>query len=351
MTRHFRSTETEAQARGREFGTRHAAEIRRSTELYDALFARVAGHPIDTRAIGAEALARISRFSPPLATELHGMAVGAAIDPTRLAALNARTEILARLGARSRGECSTVVRIDPWSSSALAVQTWDWYAEFAGQWLVWEMPRPDGGRVITVTEFGILGKAGVNSGGLGLLFNILHHRRDGGELGVPVHVLARALLDGNGDINQALQRVHATPVSASSCMTLVSARDGASLAVAVEVHPGGPALVFPDAQGLLVHTNHFLAPAVAADDLEPSMYPDTQVRHDLLMRRMRGRPATRAAALEAMRSHLGGPAAVCCHPDPAQPSAGQYETLATLVLDVAKGSLEALPGGPCGHPD
>jgi isopenicillin-N N-acyltransferase-like protein len=351
VNRHFRSTVTEPAQRGREFGARHASEIRRSLELYDALFARVAGRAVDTMTLGAEALAQIEAFSAALSKELRGMAEGADIEPARLAALNARTEILARLGAQARGECSTVVRIDPWSATALAVQTWDWYAEFAAQWLVWEIPQADGGRVTTVTEFGILGKAGVNSRGLGLLFNILHHRRDGGAFGVPVHVLARALLERSADINQALQIAHATRVSASSCMTLVSACDGASVAVAVEVHPGGPALVFPDGEGLLVHTNHFLAPAARADDLEPALYPDTQIRHDLLRRRMRGQPATRAAALSAMRSHLGSIAAVCCHPDPALPPAGQYATLATVVLDLAAGTLEALPGGPCGHPD
>lgn len=349
MTRHFRSTATEPEARGREFGACHAAAIRRSLERYDALFERVAGRPIDAAAFGVAALARIAAFAPALGAELVGLAAGAGVAADRIAAMNARTEILAALRARARGECSTVVRIDPYSARALALQTWDWYAEFADQWLVWEIPHADGRCVTTVTEFGILGKAGVTNRGLGLLFNILHHVRDGGPMGVPVHILARAILDGSGDINAALRLAHSTEVSASSCMTLVAAGDAASVAVAVEVHPGGPALVFPDADGLLVHTNHFLAVAERTRDLEPAMFPDTEIRHDLLVRRLRGRPATRASALTAMHSHLGGIAAVCCHPDPDGPRTGQYETLATIVLDVAAGTLEALPGGPCRH--
>jgi isopenicillin-N N-acyltransferase-like protein len=349
VIRHFRSTATEAEARGREFGTHHAAEIRRSLARYDALFERVAGSPVDVGAFGVAALDRIIGFSPALGAELIGLAAGAGVDATRIAALNARTEILATLRARTRGECSTVVHVDSYSGRPLALQTWDWYAEFADQWFVWEIPHADGRCVTTVTEFGILGKAGVTNRGLGLLFNILHHALDGGPMGVPVHILARAILDGSGDVNAALQLAHSTPVSASSCMTLVAAEDGASVAVAVEVHPGGPALVFPDAGGFLVHTNHFLAAAARPHDLEPAMFPDTEIRHDLLVRRLRDRPATRATALAAMNSHLGGIAAVCCHPDPGQPRTGQYETLATIVLDVGAGTLEALPGGPCRH--
>ena len=349
MSRHFRSTVSEPEGRGREFGARHAAEIRRTVELYAGLFERAAGRVVDPRPFGALALGRVATFAPALHAEMLGIAAGAGIDPERIGAINARTEILAVLNAPARGECSTVVQIDPYSSAPVAVQTWDWYAEFSPQWLVWEMPRAEGGCVTTVTEFGIVGKAGVTSRGLGLLFNILHHARDGDGIGVPVHVLARAVLDGSGDINAALQLINRTQVSASSCMTLVAGADGASSAVAVEVHPGGPGLEFPDAHGLLVHTNHFLTAPACEHDTEPAQFPDTLIRHDLLVRRLRGRTLTSASAIAAMNSHLGTVGAVCCHPDPTLPATGQHATLATIVLDVGAGTLTAHPGGPCRH--
>ena len=48
----------------------------------------------------------------------------------------------------------------------------------------------------------------------------------------------------------------AARVSASSVLTLV----GAGAAVTAELHPGGPGLVHPAADGMLLHANHFLAP-------------------------------------------------------------------------------------------
>lgn len=350
MTTVFRSTMTEPAARGREFGEAHATRIRTGVEQYRALFERVALRTFDMKALGAQALAQIAAFAPPLYAEILGMAEGARIDARLLGAINARTEILAYVGAALRGECSTVVRVDAHSAHPVAVQTWDWYTDFADQWLTWEIPHADGSMTTTVTEFGIVGKAGVNTRGIGVHFNILHHERDGREIGVPVHVASRWMLDSSSDINQALQLLARAPVSASSSLTVIASADNSSTAVSVELHPGGPGLVFPNADGLLVHTNHFVSSPARDGDTEPRQYPDTLVRYDLLTRRLSNRADLSAAhVLGAMNSHLGTTAAVCCHPDRTQPESGQYATLATIVIDVAHGTLDALRGGPCAH--
>lgn len=336
--------------RGQDFGRAHAAKIRSGLERYQSLFERVATRRFDLKALGAKALERTLAFAAPLNAEMRGIAGGAGIEPELIGALNARTEILAFLRAPLRGECSTVVRVDPFSGTPLSLQTWDWYSEFSEHWLVWHIPHADGGYTTTVTEYGIVGKAGVNSRGLGVHFNILHHRADGRDIGVPVHVLSRQVLDFTGDLNKALQLIASASVSASSVLTLVAAVGNSSAAVCAEVYPGGPALVFPDRDGLLVHTNHFLSSPASAEDTEPRAFPDTLVRHDLLTRRFAARPQlSPSQAISCMNSHLGTTGAVCCHPDPDQPAVGQYATLATILLDVAAGTLQALPGGPCHH--
>ena len=43
----------------------------------------------------------------------------------------------------------------------------------------------------------------------------------------------------------------------------------------VELYPGGPGFVLPQPNGILVHTNHFLATGLAAFDAEPKAFPDT----------------------------------------------------------------------------
>jgi len=246
MSRWFRSTAAAPFERGLEFGQIHAEQIAANLARYRELFARIAQHPYDLDALGKQALWQIETFAPALHQELCGMAEGAQLAPPLLAALNARTEILAHLGAKQRGECSTLVWANPWGKPVTA-QTWDWYLEFADGWLIWEIPQENGHLTRTVTEYGILGKMGVNNRGLGVHFNILHHQEDGcGEIGVPLHVLSRHLLDAEYGLgNAALQCCHQVKVSASSVLTLIGAADNASAAVSVELHPGGTEWVFP----------------------------------------------------------------------------------------------------------
>ncbi|MFJ3485998.1 C45 family autoproteolytic acyltransferase/hydrolase [Pseudomonas sp. NPDC090202] len=349
MTYVFRSTVTDPFGRGREFGECHAVQIRASVEAYRGLFQRSAGRRVDLLALGSEALTQIEAFAAPLHDEIRGMAEGSGVDVREIGAINARTEILAYLGATLRGECSTVVHVDPARAAPLTLQTWDWYSQFASQWLQWEIPHADGRLTTTVTEYGIVGKIGVNNRGIGVHFNILHHRLDGQRIGVPVHVASRWMLDSTGDFNDALQLLAAVDFSASSVLTVVASKDGEGGAVSVELYPQGPAFVFPGTDGLLVHTNHFLDRKAAEGDTEWPVYPDTLVRHDVLSRRLRNRQDLSVATLlQAMHSHLGSTGAVCCHPDP-NSQADQYQTLVTVAIDVAAGTLTAMPGGPCVH--
>jgi isopenicillin-N N-acyltransferase-like protein len=334
-----------------EFGSRHARRIEATIAAYRKLFARATDRTVELEPYGREALAAIKAFAPKLLEEMEGMAAGAGIDPALIGAINARTEILAALGAKDRGECSAVVRVDRGGEGPAAVQTWDWYAELADQWLVWEIPQADGSLTTTVTEFGVVGKIGVNSRGLGVLFTILHHERDGRRIGVPVHAASRAVLDSASNINRALQLLASADVSASSSVTVVSTEDDLGVAASVELYPGGPDFVFPAPDGLLVHTNHFLSMRAQAGDTEPRSFPDTLLRHDLLVRRLSNvKRLDVPQILNAMSSHVGGDGAVCCHHDPAQRPTAQFETLATVVLDVAGGSLQVFEGGPCRQP-
>ncbi len=348
MIRQFRSKPAKPFERGREFGAVHATQIRETIAVYRRMFEGLAGSRYDMTTDGHAALAATAAFAAPLHEEMLGLAEGAGIDPALIGTINARTEILAKLKAKELGECSVMIHAPADSTPPTAVQTWDWYCDLRDQWLVWDIPLADGTVTKTMTEYGIVGKAGLNTRGLGLLFTILHHKYDGQRIGVPVHVAARWALDTGGNIADAAQLLGRADVSASSSMNLVSYDGKSAAAIAVELFPGGPGLVLPDERGWLVHTNHFLAEAARPFDTEPTSFPDTQLRHNLLTRRSRmiDRPST-DAVLAAMASHLGGDAAVCCHHNPKRDPAGQYETLATVIADVAAGDLKVLSGGPC----
>ena len=348
MTYVFRSTLIDPLERGREFGAAHADRIASNIAIYRSMFEGLARDGFDLLSAGDVALRATATFAPPLHAEMLGIADGAGVEPALIGMLNARTEILAMLKAGTRGECSAVIHV-PADGAPVAVQTWDWFYALKDSWFVWEIPHADGSMTRTMTEYGIVGKSGMNTRGLGLLFTILHHVDDGARIGVPVHVAARWALDTAPNIAGAAQLVASADVSASSSINLVSYEEGVAAAITVELYPGGPAFVLPDERGYLIHTNHFLAPGPSTGDTEPRRFPDTLLRHNTLRRRLtRFTTPHTSDILKTMASHSGGEGAVCCHHNPATVPSAQYETLSTVILNLANGEFTVFAGGPCG---
>ncbi len=347
MTYTFRSTELQPFARGQEFGARHRQQIQATLDGYASLFSFLTNEGFDLAAFGAEALAGIGAHAPRLREEIEGIAAGTGLSPALLGALNARTEILARTKGRRRGECSAIVHIEPSGATPIALQNWDWYDGFLDKWLVWEIPHADGSMTTTFTEFGIVGKFGINSHGVGTLFTILAHAADGGAIGLPVHVAARKVLDEGTDINQAMMVLTNGTYSASSSITIVSTEAGFNTAVTAEIYPEGVEFVFPDENGLLVRTNHFQAEATRRADQTVRIFPDTLLRHHVLQRQLsRVRQPKLADILSAMRCGVGGDCAVFTKVNPELAGTPQFVTVATVALDFQNNTLRVLSTGP-----
>ena len=344
--RRFTSSVLEPYERGVEFGRHHPAEVARTVAAYHALFAAKATEPFDVEYWGQAAWQRICELTPTMAAEIRGIADGAAVPVHEVAALNARTELLAVVDPTGVDECSTVVSL-PASRPPLAVQTWDWYDAMSDGWLHWTIPQPDGTVVETVTEYGVLGKIGVNSHGVGVLFNMLHHENDApGEIGFPVHLLSRQILDTAASIDDAIATATAAKTSASTSLTVVEGRADEGAAVSIELFPGGPGLLEPTA-GLLVRTNHFVSETGRSGCLASARGPGSRLRRTTILDRIGARtPDTAGDVIEAMRHHadLGS---VCAHPDLGLEPVLRHATLATVVVDPANHRLQVTPGGPC----
>jgi isopenicillin-N N-acyltransferase like protein len=240
-----------------------------------------------------------------------------------------------------------VVDLRSRAPSPATTQTWDWHDVFADSWLAWTIEHPDGRVVHTVTEFGILAKIGVNSRGVGVHINILHHASDGGPMGVPVHILASAVLDHSADAGAAVALIGAAEVSASSVLTIVGASDAGTTAIGAELAPEGPRYVLPSPDGLYVHTNHFLDPHLAAGDREPRVGPDSYLRLDVLRRALQAHSPADAELRSILADHSAGAGSACCHPAPGAQLGDRWATLATVALDVYAGQLSIRRGGPC----
>ncbi|MDF2507563.1 MAG: hypothetical protein K0Q52_1422, partial [Microbacterium sp.] len=228
-------------AEGRRFGAHWAPQLLAARDSYLRLFGQSGVSPELARRIADECRAMIETHAPEIADEFRGLAEGSGLPLTDVHLLTARTEILARMTPSM--ECSTVVHLPDDATPPRTLQTWDWHKTLSNETVVRRLHAASGARVVTFSEFGQPAKIGVNDRGLGVHFNILHHRSDGSQAGVPVHVLARMILDGARTVAEAVAIARSVPLAASSVLTVVSFDGTTPEAAAVEVSPAGVAVL------------------------------------------------------------------------------------------------------------
>ena len=331
----FTSSRLGPYERGVEFGRAHAERVAATIAFYRSLLARCPRDDVRLADWGPRVIEIVGAAAPALLEELTGLADGAGVALPELAAVNARTELLALADPHGTLECTAVVRREHGVNRG--AQTWDWFGGMSENWLVWTVPH-EHGWFTTVTEHGMLGKIGVNSHGLGVLLNILHHDTDGAaatgddRVGFPVHLVARLALQHAQSAERALAIAAGAPTSASSALTFFDAQEVAT----AELFPAGPGRYAVES-GPHVHTNHFLGEAAASG---------CRYAGEGSHRRLAS-VAARAAdpelsLLEALVDHDPfGP--VCLHG--ATPEA--EATLATVDIELDPPRLRAWRGGPC----
>ncbi|MDI2127115.1 C45 family autoproteolytic acyltransferase/hydolase [Yinghuangia seranimata] len=319
-----------------------------TVEVYDRLFALGGVTPAQVRDDAERALDAVDRFRPDARAEIEGVAAGSGTELWRVAALNARTEVLARSTVVPPGECTTVVRRfaapDGTAVGTLGVQTWDWHVELADHWHTLRT-RGAGHAFVGLTENGILGKIGVNSAGLALHFNILGHTKDGVG-GIPMHVLAAIVLGEAGSVAEAVELVRTAPVASSGSFALFDPTD----AVLLDLSPVGVYEMRPH-DGWLLRTNHFLTPAPAAHEKTWLYQPDSGERRDFVQARLAAADPTTPADLVDLLVTGPGEPPVTCLADPAQPLGQRWQSLATVTLDPATRTAAVLDGTPADAAD
>jgi isopenicillin-N N-acyltransferase-like protein len=214
--------------------------------------------------------------------------------------------------------------------------------------------RPDEGPdFVTVVEAGLLAKTGMNAAGLGLVTNALVTDADAGQPGLPYHVLLRAVLDC-ATVTEAFTVLQAGQRS-SSANYLIAHASGAALDI--EAAPGDFTrlyLLFPQ-DGVLVHTNHFLAPRIDPVDLSLWAMPGSAVRLQRLRAGVSGaamtaKPPTLDDFRALLTDHADYPNSICAHPNPADHPCEQGATIASVLMDLNTRHIWLAAGHPCQVP-
>ena len=340
------SGEREAFARGRELGSRLRPQIASTYADYLWLFSAAGLDLATVREVAESCQVALESWSPVLAREVTGIAAGAGLETWQVAALNARTEIVVRGKVAGLKECSSAVWLPP-VGPGHTFQTWDWIPA-VDNFTVRRHTSEAGLQVVVFAENGVLAKLGVNSAGLGLLLTLLFHTSDGTRpYGVPVHAVARQVLDTAQSVDEAVDIARSASLTASVAMTLVQHDGRGSTGVTLEMSPAGVAELQPEA-GYLLHTNHFLDPdlalgdrlALIGDDTLPRLARLQELREALLS-------ADRTAMARGLVSHWVDGAPICAHPRPDADETDRWETKMMFSLDLAQPALWLHEGGPC----
>jgi isopenicillin-N N-acyltransferase-like protein len=351
--------------RGFQYGQQAAGRVRRSVQAYRLTFEHFAGWDWGTvRREAARFEAPIQAFRPAYLEEMRGIADGAGLDPTDVLAINVRTEVMyaakarnaptkanAPTRAKTPAECSAFARVPApgQAGPALIGQNWDWLLHSAEAIVVLEVRQDEGPDFVTVVEAGLLAKAGMNAAGLGLVTNALVTDADIGEPGLPYHVLLRAVLDC-ATVTDALAALQGG-VRSSSANYLVAHASGSALDI--EAAPGDFTRLYPlfPADGVLLHTNHFLAPGLHPVDLAVWAMSSSYVRLQRLQAAAQAEnPPTMDDFRALLADHADYPHGICAHPDPADHPREQSQTVASLLMDLTAGQFWLAAGNPCQAP-
>ena len=333
-------------------------EIADNVETYQRRFAVSGLARDDALAEGERWVAAITASSPDYAEEMRGVAEGAGISPAAVGMLNARYEIAftlfgkdARSLDRAAGEasgCTTFGALPEATADGgtWIGQNWDWLAGIHGRAVVVRQKIPGKPAVIFLTEAGIVGgKMALNEHGIGLVENGLASDRDGANpYEKPFHVRCREVIE-NRVFDQALLPITRTKRVASANFVI---GDAGGEIVDLETSPNHVAALHPR-DGIITHSNHFLATGHGAASLMERIGPNTLfrvARLDRILRRDRGH-LDLAKFEAAFADHFSAPNAICRHPDERQPEANRTMTVASVILDLRQRVMHVADGPPC----
>lgn len=329
--------------------------VLRSLDNYRALFAHAGLAWPEVTALARRFERPVGELGGGLLEEIAGIAAGCGRPFADVLALCARSELLpptypapalpSWLAAMREGgaanEC-TAVALDAGRTLAaqpLLAQNWDWLGSQRRAMVLLRVDTGDN-RYMTLTEGGMPAKIGLNMHGLGVCLNILRSPDDGPGSGVPVHVLLRRLLDC-ADVGAAASVVARVHTSSSSNILCADARGAIA---SFELSPHGHATVAAS-DGALCHTNHCIGtpPPADSETTNPSSFARLRRAGTLLAARARHGVADLQALL---RDAADAELPICRLPDPAVPAPARVETVASVVMELARGVMHVAPDVP-----
>jgi isopenicillin-N N-acyltransferase-like protein len=290
----------------------------------------------------------IEKYDNEILEELRGVADGAKVMLEEIIALNSRYEFVwSTMGMELGKECTSIgATMEATSNNhTLIGMNWDYKSKVEEQIILLEILQENKPNIVMRTEAGIIGFAGFNSAGIGLVLNALCSDKDSFEPKTPFLVMCRGVLNA-GTLPDALSAVIATERAVSGNL-LIAHEDGEI--IDLESTPFDVGFMYP-VKGVLAHANNFVDLRFAQNvvDTFKALYPDSIIRTNRAQRFLEGAVGNinLDTFKEILRDHFGKPSSICRHLDPKLhiDINGQSKS---IIMDLNEKTMSITNGPPC----
>ena len=291
----------------------------------------------------------VVEHAPFLDEEIQGVAAGAGLTLAEAYLLQLRAELAvgtpAGRDAEGGDECTSfaVLADATVTGTALVGQNADLPAFYREIATVVELVPDDAPAVLMLTPAGQVSYIGINDRGLGVFANFL--TCDGWRRGYPRYLLSRLALT-RSTVDEAIDAVRAVPRASSRNLMML---DGTGTAADLETTPTRDAWLEP-VDGLLAHSNHYVAAALHAEERSPAAgVANSRIRLARmreLLERERGQLDV-ATMQRVLRDRAGQPDALCRLPGETPDS--DVITFASVIAEPTAGRLHVAVGPPNKH--
>ena len=364
-------------ARGRAYGESARAMIHALITEHFAFLEFSAAHILGA-ALSREQILRVSdeylpaceRFAPDLVDEVRGIAEGSNVPFREIFSLNTfidiadmvRPETAANylssnvirqtsiqspspVTRHSEGGCTSFGAMPPATRDGKIYlgQTFDTKAVFEPYVCALEIRELEIGDsdsdCIVATFAGMVGCAGINAHGVGVVINHLHTRD--ARPGVPFTFAVRKMLQAK-NAEEAI-KILSRGEPASGIHYLVADEN---ILRSVETSATKFSLLEPR-DGILSHANHCDAHALQEIEIEPSTYSLCRGNRANEMLATRVGQIDANALIEIACDHNGDDDTICSHAEVDAPRLRQYKTDFAMILDTKERGMELFVGSPC----
>jgi len=279
--------------------------------------------------------------APALVAEMRGIARGADVPFERIFLLNSLLDVgNLRFFNCARGMMGCTTFAAP--GEPLIGQTYD-LAGFRKRYnALLRISPAEGPRQLVYTFAGMIGAAGLNEAGVGVVINFLsvNDLRPG-----KLHsVIVRQILE----CDNLADALTSPAVGPRACGAHYLIADDTGTCVGVETSGTRFAAHYPDGRPY-GHTNHFLSDAMReVEVIRASSIGGSLSRYAHLRRFLAERESLSAAEVRQLTRHHGGyPRSICQHGPESVPEDRRGQTLAALLLFPAERRLEITHGCAC----